>query len=137
MSDAQRPTAARCCQLGGVALVLALAAPQARGTVPLGDPMRPAGIAAPAPVAENLPHLAGILERAGQRVAIVDGRLVHEGDWVGAVLIEHIGADTVVCVLAGRTLLLRLDRADAVLHPGWLADGTDPTVRSHAPKSDP
>ena len=79
------------------------------------DPMRPIGAApAPSQVARARPFkLEGIFNGA-TRVAIVNGRVVHEGDSVNGAVVTQILADSVVLSRAGRLTTLKLPGSDAV-----------------------
>ena len=79
------------------------------------DPMRPAGAApAPSAVARATPiKLEGIISGA-VRVAIVNGRVVREGDTVNGAAITQILADGIVLSRAGHLQTLKLPGPDAI-----------------------
>ena len=80
---------------------------------PLDDPTRPSSahsaVQLPPSVQREL-HLEGIVRRDGQRIAIVDGRIVHEGEHVYNATIEEITADAVRYSRGGLDHTVRLAR---------------------------
>ena len=73
----------------------------------LRDPMQPANTSAPAVVSDSL-RLEAIFTNGPKRVAIVNGRLVREGERVGAARIDAILADEVRYTRDGSSKALRL-----------------------------
>lgn len=73
----------------------------------LRDPMQPANVSAPATPADAL-RLEAILGNEGSRVAIVNGRLVREGERVGSARIDAILANEVRYTRDGSSKALRL-----------------------------
>jgi MSHA biogenesis protein MshK len=53
-------------------------------------------------------RLEAVLHSEGRAVAIIDGKLLRVGDWLGDARIAAIGADAVHLTRAGRKLTLRL-----------------------------
>jgi hypothetical protein len=76
----------------------------------LRDPMQPANTSAPAVVSDSL-RLEAIFTNGPKRVAIVNGRLVREGERVGAARIDAILADEVRYTRDGSSKALRLPSA--------------------------
>jgi hypothetical protein len=65
---------------------------------PLGDPTQPSKMHSAAqsqPQKVRVLRLEGILCRGERRVAIIDGRIVHEGEHIANATIEKITADAV------------------------------------------
>jgi hypothetical protein len=60
--------------------------------------------------------LDGIVYSASREVAIVNGRLVKAGDWIGDARIDAIARDCVHYTRAGRSQMLRLDIPLKVRH---------------------
>ena len=73
----------------------------------LRDPMQPANISAPAASSDSL-RLEAIFTNGAKRVAIVNGRLVREGERVGSARIDAILADEVRYTRDGSSKSLRL-----------------------------
>jgi hypothetical protein len=78
----------------------------------LADPTRP--IDAPSITARKVEgsdalKLDGIVYSATREVAIVNGRLVKTGDWIGDARIDAIARDCVHYTRAGRSQVLRLE----------------------------
>ena len=101
--------------VGALAALLALPA----GGTELNDPTRPVdvkptsvGSVAPAAAGDTPPaRLEAVLHAPDRTVAIINGKLLHVGDWVGDARIEAIDLDSVRLVRAGRSsLTLRLAR---------------------------
>lgn len=91
-----------------------LCASQAAHAQPLADPTRPVTRAASA--AGVIKSSASLrveaifsYEQGSQHRAIVDGKLVHPGDYVGDALIEQITADAVRYIRNGRSQLALLN----------------------------
>lgn len=81
----------------------------------LTDPTRPPGAAvgaaptdAPADAGNAALDLSAVLYAAGRRIAIIDGRRVHEGDAVGDAHVVEIGPDRVRLSRADEELVLDL-----------------------------
>lgn len=91
-------------------LALMAAGGAARAGNALVDPTRPATATdalAPAAEAGGM-HVQAIIIRAGARVAVVDGRLVHAGDRIANVLIEEVTPDGVRYSQDGHSRFARL-----------------------------
>lgn len=85
----------------------------------LTDPTRPSGAPQPAAGTAQVSaplRLEGILHSATRAVAIVDGRLVKAGEWIGNARIDAIGRDCVHYTRAGRKAVLRLAAPIKVRH---------------------
>jgi hypothetical protein len=85
----------------------------------LADPTRP--IDAPAIPSAKVRAAAalkldGIVYSASREVAIVNGRLVKAGDWIGDAHIDAIARDCVHYTREGRSHVLRLDAPIKVRH---------------------
>jgi hypothetical protein len=81
----------------------------------LADPTRPMGAAAK--VVESSPlKLEGIVHSATRDIAIVNGRLVKAGEWIGDARIEAIARDSVRYTRAGRSHVLALETPIKVRH---------------------
>ena len=78
----------------------------------LSDPTRPplprveAAVATPA--VSRAARLEAVLHSNDRAVAIIDGKLLRVGDWVGNARIDAIGSDAVHLTREGRQLTLRL-----------------------------
>jgi hypothetical protein len=91
-------------------LPLIAASGAARAGNALVDPTRPVSAADPG-VAASEPgamRVQAIISRAGSRVAVVDGRVVHAGDRIGNALIEEVTPDGVRYSQDGRSRFARL-----------------------------
>lgn len=101
---------ARCAPLPLLA-VLAVPPTLAEG---LRDPMRPpmASTAAPDRAPARALRLEAILVEGERRVAIVDGKVVSEGERVSGAVISAIHADSIQYTRDGRTHEARLRRAE-------------------------
>lgn len=92
-----------------VASLLLLAIAKVASAQTFRDPMRPAG-AAPAPVRAAAPaalRLEGVIDGA-ERVAIVNGRVVHAGDVVNGATVLEVLRRGVRLARAGKVQLLTL-----------------------------
>lgn len=92
-----------------VASLLLLAIAKVASAQTFRDPMRPAG-AAPAPVRAAAPaalRLEGVIDGA-ERVAIVNGRVVHAGDVVNGATVLEVLRRGVRLARAGKIQLLTL-----------------------------
>jgi len=96
--------------------LLWLATVHLAGAAELLDPTRP--VVPPAtvttPSGESQPKLGsalrleGILVAEQRRIAIINGKLLHVGDWLGDIQVRAIATDAVHYSRAGRSLTLRL-----------------------------
>jgi hypothetical protein len=79
----------------------------------LDDPTRPSNVRgavqSQAPKPREL-RLEGILRRNERLIAIIDGRIVHQGERIADATIEEISADTVRYSRGGRDYIARLTR---------------------------
>ena len=79
------------------------------------DPTRPPGRMATSPVAQEnkaVPELSSVLVGATRRIAVIDGKVMAEGEERGGVKVWQIKADRVVVSVAGRKpVTLMLDKA--------------------------
>ena len=78
----------------------------------LRDPTRPPLSASPsttaATAAPRTARLEAVLHSQGRTVAIIDGKLLRVGDWLGDARIAAISSDAVQLTREGRTVTLRL-----------------------------
>ena len=96
--------------------VLGLALPLLVQAAELADPTRPVTLNAPSPPgtavqaapSSSTLRLEGIVLAAERRVAIINGKLLHVGDWLGDAHIQAIDNATVLYSRAGRSHTLRL-----------------------------
>jgi hypothetical protein len=96
-----------------IAVTLILASSLALGGE-LADPTRPAFYKTSAEAAESLPgrmRVEAILTRSGERLAIVDGKVVRAGDQLADARIDEVLADGVRYTRAGATQFARLNSA--------------------------
>jgi MSHA biogenesis protein MshK len=97
----------------GGALAALLMLP-AGATTELNDPTRPADVkpaaTASTATASAPARLQAILHSQDRAVAIISGKLLHVGDWVGDARIVAIDADCVRFTRAGRSMTLRVAR---------------------------
>jgi hypothetical protein len=80
----------------------------------LADPTRPAFYKTRVDAAESVPgrmRVEAILTRSGERLAIVDGKVVRAGDRVADAQIEEVLPDGVRYTRAGATQVARLSNA--------------------------
>ena len=81
------------------------------------DPTRPAFAptksAAVTHATEAASHVTAIFQTGGRRVAVIDGRVVKDGDRFGDVAIQEILADGVRITRAGRVEVVRLPKQAA------------------------
>jgi hypothetical protein len=80
---------------------------------PLDDPTRPSSVRSVAqlrPLKQRELRVEGIFCRDGRRIAIVDGRIVHEGERLANAMIEEITADAVRYMRGGQDHIARLAR---------------------------
>ena len=79
----------------------------------LDDPTRPGSTHSASELRSSGPHelqLEGILQRNGHCIAIVDGRVIHEGDRIGNATIEEITLAAVRYSRDGHDHTIRLTR---------------------------
>ncbi len=69
---------------------------------PLLDPMRPPSVQAKTRTETGVLKVTAILRSGDRRVAIIDGKAMGEGDSIGNVSVDSIGADEVHYTHAGR-----------------------------------
>lgn len=75
----------------------------------LQDPTRPATVKAVAQSVEpGALQLEAIMDSGARRIAIVNGKVVREGDRIGAAVIEAIGSDSVRYTRNGRSETARI-----------------------------
>lgn len=115
----------RTVRLAGLAClaVLFAGAPVARAAEGLLDPTRPtSAVAAPESVGDGI-HVEAVIQRAGSRIAIVNGHIVRAGDHLGDTLIEEVTADGVRYSQHGHSAFARLTTSTiAVRHALLLGD---------------
>jgi MSHA biogenesis protein MshK len=79
----------------------------------LADPTRPAAFRASSAVVSNSAparlRVEAILDRGGQRLAIVDGKVVRAGDRIGNARIDEVMSDGVRYTRAGTSQVSRLE----------------------------
>jgi len=85
-----------------------LAGADVSGAEPLVDPTRPVAARAAAYEDTSGVHVQAIVSRAGSRIAIVDGKVVHAGDRVANVVIEEVTPEGVRYSQDGRSGFARL-----------------------------
>ena len=85
-----------------------LAVAAVRAAEPLVDPTRPVAARAAAYEDTSGVHVQAIVSRAGSRIAIVDGKVVHAGDRVANVVIEEVTPEGVRYSQDGRSGFARL-----------------------------
>jgi hypothetical protein len=113
--DIVRILAARHTHVPLVAL-MALGVGTANGEV-LHDPMQPVNANAPAVSSDSL-RLEAIFTNGAKRVAIVNGRLVREGERVGSATIDAILVDEVRYTRDGSSKTLRLPSSSMRVRSG-------------------
>ncbi|QYF96199.1 MSHA biogenesis protein MshK [Massilia sp. PAMC28688] len=111
------------CLLAAAAWQLATLAPAHAQSAPVSDPTRPpAALIAPVrtpdgaisvPVERAEPRLQSVLvslSPGGRRVAVIDGKMVRQGQRFGDAVVVSIGAREVVLRRGARTQILKLYR---------------------------
>src|SRR5688572_28356741 len=74
----------------------------------LRDPTRPVTAREVTQNADNGLQLEAIMGSGARRLAIVNGKIVREGDRIGAALIEEIGSDSIRYIRNGRSETARI-----------------------------
>jgi MSHA biogenesis protein MshK len=90
------------------------------------DPKRPANLPARTGVvrdAEPSSRVTAVFLANGRRVAVLDGRVVKQGDRFGDLVIEEVLADGVRFTRGGRSEVARLPRQDARVRRSAAMDG--------------
>jgi hypothetical protein len=92
----------------------------------LADPTRPTGASDAGPEETSGVHVQAIIVRAGTRVAIVSGHVVHAGDRLGGVLIEEVTPEGVRYLQHGHSAFARLAAETVVVRRVPSSGGTVP-----------
>jgi MSHA biogenesis protein MshK len=108
-----------------VAALLLLSLASLAHADPLIDPMRPANLprAAAPRDAEPASRVSAVFLANGRRVAVLDGRVVKQGDRMGDLVIQEVLADGVRYTRGGRSEIVRLPRQDARVRRSAVMDG--------------
>jgi hypothetical protein len=91
----------------------------------LTDPMRPANLPARSGVVSDTAaaRVTAVFLANGRRVAVLDGRVVKQGDRFGDLTIQEVLADGVRYSRGGRSEIARLPRQDARVRRSAAMDG--------------
>jgi MSHA biogenesis protein MshK len=134
MSDQRHKSLRRAVRLSCVLLALAVGIAYARADT-LIDPTRPANAPAKATAVrgvEPVSLLTAVFKSGDRRVAVLDGRVVKDGDRIGDIVIQEISADSVRYTRAGRVAIARLPKQAALVRNEGVRNDTARNEAAHS-----
>jgi len=138
MSDKRHMSLRRAVRQSCLLIVLAIGIAYAKADT-LIDPTRPASAPTKSAVvraAEPVSQLTAIFKSGDRRVAVLDGRVVKDGDHIGDIVIQEISADRVRYTRAGRVEIARLPTQAAVVRHDAAHVGRNEVGRNDAGPKD-